>query len=81
MAGIDGVQLKVTMVGGHMTADFRLGARTVSHYALAPWQPDEAGSDLPVLLTHLRGDFFCLPFGPQGDGPPHGEPANGEWQF
>lgn len=81
VAEIDGVRLVVTMVGGHMTADFRLGARTVSPYALAPWQPDEAGADLPVLLSHLRGDFFCLPFGPQDEGPPHGEPANGEWQF
>lgn len=64
-----------------MTADFRLGDRVVSPYALAPWKPDEVSSDLPVLLTHLRGDFFCLPFGPQDDGPPHGEPANGEWQI
>jgi hypothetical protein len=80
VAEIDGVRLAVTKLGGHLTADFRLGDRVVSPYALAPWKPDEVGSDLPVLLTHLRGDFLCLPFGPQDDGPPHGDSANGEWR-
>lgn len=79
VAGVDGVKLAVTMVGGHLTADFQLGDRTVSPYAFAPWKPEDVDRDLPVLLTHLRGDFMCLPFGPQDDGPPHGDPANGEW--
>ncbi|MEJ6578634.1 MAG: hypothetical protein QNL33_15190 [Akkermansiaceae bacterium] len=76
----DLVSLAVTEAGGHMTAEFELGGRKVSPYARAPWLPDEIGGEMPVLLSHLRGDFFCLPFGPQSEGPPHGETANGEWK-
>ncbi|MEP4078637.1 hypothetical protein [Haloferula sp.] len=74
------VTLAVTREGAHMApVVFRLGEREVSPYSLSPWKPDEVDSELPVLLKVLRGDFFCLPFGPQDDGPPHGDPANGEW--
>lgn len=59
---------------------FHLPGGDVSPYALAPWQPAEF-PDLPPLLSVLRGDFFCLPFGPQEDGPPHGAPANHEWSL
>jgi hypothetical protein len=73
-------RISITQTGGHLTADFTLpSGRVVSPNAHAPWTPDEVDPDLPVLLTHLRGDFFCLPFGPQTDGPPHGDTANGEW--
>ena len=70
----------ITRSGGHLTADFTLpGGRVVSPYSLSPWTPAETDPELPVLLSHLRGDFFCLPFGPQADGPPHGDPANARW--
>lgn len=49
-----------------------------SPYALAPWLPQDHDND-PVLLNTMRGDFFCLPFGPQTDGPLHGDPANAAW--
>lgn len=76
----DLVSLHVTREGGHLApVEFKLGERTVSPYALAPWRPDEIDPELPVLLKCLRGDFLCLPFGPQPDGPPHGETANNEW--
>ena len=55
-----------------------LPGRDVSPYALAPWEPAEF-PDQPPLLAVLRGDFLCLPFGGQADGPPHGAPANAEW--
>lgn len=72
--------LAVTREGGHLTAAFTLpSGRTVSPYALAPWEPGGVDPALPVLLTHLRGDFLCLPFGPQEAGPPHGETANADW--
>lgn len=70
----------VTRTGGHLTADFTLpNGRVVSPYSLSPWAPDQVDPDLPPLLTHLRGDFLCLPFGPQVDGPPHGQSANHNW--
>lgn len=78
----DLVSLHVTRDGGHLApVGFKLGERTVSPYALAPWAPDEIDAGLPVLLKNLRGDFLCLPFGPQADGPPHGETANHEWRL
>jgi hypothetical protein len=76
------VSLHITRSGGHLApVHFTLGERVVSPYALAPWKPDGIDGDLPVLLKSLRGDFLCLPFGPQEDGPPHGETANGVWEI
>lgn len=73
------LDLHVTARGGHLApVVFHLPGRDVSPYALAPWQP--AGfPNLPPLLSVLRGDFLCLPFGGQANGPPHGDPANGIW--
>ncbi|BCX48797.1 conserved hypothetical protein [Haloferula helveola] len=74
------VSLAVTREGGMIApVEFRLGDRTVSPYSLSPWKPDEVDAGLPALLRVLRGDFFCLPFGPQEEGLPHGEPANLGW--
>jgi hypothetical protein len=75
------LDLSVTARAGHMApVVFHLPGRDVSPYALAPWQP--AGfPELPPLLSVLRGDFFCLPFGGQTNGPPHGDPANAEWSL
>ena len=76
------VSLKVTQDGAHVApVVFRLGDREVSPYSLAPWTPDTIDSELPVLLKVLRGDFLCLPFGPQDDGPPHGASANDAWDL
>lgn len=78
----DVVKIAVTKEGGHLApVVFKLGSREVSPYAVAPWLPDEAEEDLPVLLKNLRGDFLCLPFGPQQDGLPHGETANRAWHL
>ena len=75
------LDLSVTARGGHLApVVFHLPGRDVSPYALAPWEPAEF-PDMPPLLSVLRGDFLCLPFGGQVDGPPHGEPANGEWRL
>lgn len=78
----DLVFLHITEEGGHLApVSFNLEGRIVTPYALAPWQPDEVDPDLPVLLKNLRGDFLCLPFGPQDDGPPHGATANHPWKL
>lgn len=78
----DRVKVAVARDGGHLApVIFKLGEREVSPYALAPWLPDEVDQDLPVLLKNLRGDFLCLPFGPQENGQPHGETANFAWEL
>lgn len=78
----DLVSLQITRDGGMLApVAFRLGDRIVSPYSLSPWKPDEVDAELPVLLKNLRGDFFCLPFGPQENGLPHGETANCAWSL
>ena len=75
------LDLYVTARGGHLApVIFHLPNRDVSPYALAPWQPEEL-AEFPPILGVLRGDFLCLPFGGQVDGPPHGDPANAEWSL
>ncbi len=75
------VALAITARGGHLApVVFHLPGRDVSPYALAPWKPAEF-PDQPVLLSVLRGDFMCLPFSAQENGPPHGEPANAAWSL
>ncbi|HEX7260655.1 MAG TPA: hypothetical protein VF258_02480, partial [Luteolibacter sp.] len=73
------IDLDITVRGGHLApVIFHLPGRDVSPYALAPWVPSEF-AEVPPILAVLRGDFLCLPFGGQASGPPHGDPANGEW--
>lgn len=75
------LDLDLTARGGHLApVVFHLPDRDISPYALAPWQPEEY-PDQPALLSVLRGDFLCLPFGGQENGPPHGDPANAPWQL
>ncbi|HAT20141.1 MAG TPA: hypothetical protein DCS85_08300 [Verrucomicrobiales bacterium] len=78
----DCVELSVTQTAGMLApVIFRSGGSEFSPYALAPWKPDELEGSLPNLLKYLRGDFFCLPFGPQDNGDPHGDTANAEWSL
>ena len=75
------LDLNLTARGGHLAPIvFHLPGRDVSPYALAPWLPKEF-PDQPELLSVLRGDFLCLPFGGQENGPPHGDPANALWKL
>lgn len=75
------LDLHVTARAGHMApVVFHLPGRDVSPYSLSPWLPSEY-PDLPPLLSVLRGDFLCLPFGGQTAGPPHGDPANSGWSL
>jgi len=75
------LSLEITARGGHLApVIFHLAGRDVSPYALAPWAPEEF-PEIPTLLSVLRGDFFCLPFGGQKNGPPHGDTANAQWSL
>ncbi len=74
------LDLAVTERAGHLApVFFHLPKGDFSPYAIAPWKPAEY-PELPPLLSVLRGDFFCLPFGGQENGPPHGDTANAEWE-
>ncbi len=75
------LDLDLTARGGHLApVVFHLPGRDVSPYSLAPWEPAEFPEIAP-LLSVLRGDFLCLPFGGQTNGPPHGDPANARWSL
>ncbi|MEO5916978.1 MAG: hypothetical protein ABIS50_22305 [Luteolibacter sp.] len=77
--GTPEMDLYITARGGQMSpVFFHLTGRDISPYSLAPWVPAEY-PEIPPLLSVLRGDFLCFPFGGQTNGPPHGETANCEW--
>ncbi len=82
------VELCLTKTGGMMApVTFRRfgagGERSVRPYYISPWQDE--GLDLDVaVLRPLRGDFFCAPFGANGefegsDVQPHGASACESW--
>jgi len=82
-------EVAVTRLGGHMAPVVfaRGSARPIRPYHVSPWQ-EEGLADLPAaVLVPLRGDFFCLPFGGNGEAfrgerhPPHGETATEAWSF
>ena len=52
----------------------------------APWGDDlavQGDPEIPNVLMHLSGDFFCAPFGLSdvNNGPPHEWPANSPWRL
>jgi hypothetical protein len=82
------VEAFVTVQGGHMgPVVFDRKGRKIQPYSVAPWTDDEPDPGWPPLLSVLRGDFFCLPFGGNGapfhgeKHPVHGETANAKWRL
>ncbi len=77
----DAVTASITVTGAKVApVVFRSGDRTAAPYSLAPWAPGTVPG-VPPLLDALRGDFFCLPFAEQPEGPLHGEPASSDWSL
>jgi hypothetical protein len=92
-----GIELEVDLSVGHLAA-LRIesngpdGRRILEPLHRAPWRDDpaiQADEAIAPNVRRLAGDFFCAPFGKQGDGkdptsgeelPPHGWPANSRWQ-
>ena len=82
----DQVELAITELGGHMApvTFYRKDPNPVQPYHISPWQEENHQYPVPVLVP-LRGDFFCMPFGGNGDAyngekhPPHGETAGSKW--
>ena len=82
----DQVELAITELGGHMApvTFYRQESKSVQPYHISPWQEENHQYPVPVLVP-LRGDFFCLPFGGNGEAyrsekhPPHGETAGSQW--
>lgn len=82
----DEVRVALTLKGGHMApvTFFRSSANPAEPYYVSPWQGEGLAIQDPVL-QHLRGDFFCMPFGAGGTHKgvthsTHGEPASNPWQ-
>ena len=87
------VDLRVTVQGGHLTADFKSpdrgfkGNSRISPFFIAPWWKEAPGENQDEIINVLRGDFFCLPFGGNDEEyegrkyPVHGETANSCWDF
>jgi hypothetical protein len=82
------VELAITETGGMMApvVFHRNTSKPVQPYYISPWQDEKLKITTPVL-TCLRGDFFCLPFGSNTEAynrekhPAHGEVTGGKWQY
>lgn len=75
----DSVTAWMTLRGNHIApVTFHSAAGDISPYSLAPWVSGE-NPDRDAVLDVLRGDFWCLPFGEQPNGPTHGESASEPW--
>ncbi len=82
------VALAVTRLGGQMApVTFHRRTRRIAPFSVAPWAEERPPRGQPAVLTALRGDFFCLPFGGndrpwRGEHHPiHGETANATWRW
>ncbi|MSU23176.1 MAG: hypothetical protein EXS32_05050 [Opitutus sp.] len=82
------VSAHLTKLGGQLgPVNFRVGKKTVTPYAVAPWAEEAVAPGLPAILRALRGDFFCAPFGGNAtpwrgeQHPVHGETANANWRL
>lgn len=92
-----GIELEVDLTVGHLSA-LRVesngpgGRRILEPLHRAPWRDEpaiQADQSIAPNVRRLAGDFFCAPFGRQGDGtdpvsgealPSHGWPGNSRWQ-
>jgi hypothetical protein len=85
----DHVTAHITRLGGQFgPVTFRIGGRETQPFSVAPWAEEAPAPGTPPLLTALRGDFFCCPFGIdrgkpyRGQAtPPHGETCNAVWKL
>ena len=83
----DQVEMAVTVKGGHMApvTFYRKSDLPVQPYFISPWQYEKGPKVEPKILSMLRGDFFCLPFGGGKHGgveyPAHGQPAGEAWKL
>lgn len=82
----DRVRVYLSVLGGHLTADFRCGEKTVNPYFVAPWWQEAPADGLPEMINVMRGDFFGFPFGVNDEPyegktyPVHGPTSNGHWE-
>ena len=83
----DGIKVMVDLVAGHIRSlEIDHDGHLIKPLHTAPWVDDpivQNDPDIPVVLKHLSGDFFCAPFGESDvdGGPPHGWSANSPWRF
>lgn len=77
---------RVTEIGGHVTAEFQLGGKTVDPFFVAPWWGEGRKELAGTCDDPLRGVFFCFPFGMSGNygginRPCHGFVPARAWEF
>jgi len=85
----DEIELAVTQLGAHIApvTFCRHDRKPVQPYYVNPWHDENLGNLPAPVMVPLRGDFFCLPFGGNGEAfqgesqPPHGEVAGSLWNL
>lgn len=83
----EGIKITLDLAAGHLRSlEIDHDGHLIKPLHTAPWVDDAAVQNdpgIPVVLKHLSGDFFCVPFGESDvdGGPPHGWSANSSWRF
>lgn len=62
------------------TGMHRFRAGGIDPFHAVPWMEEEMPDGTPPHLGRMQGDFFCAPFGIEGEAPLHGWPANASWE-
>ena len=81
-----GVNLTLDLAVGHIRSFVvTRDGRRITPLHTAPWVEEVAIAEDPEILPDLKflsGDFFCAPFAASDveEAPPHGWPANSEWE-
>ena len=63
------------------TGMHRFDAGGIDPFHAVPWMGEAMPEGTPPHLASMEGDFFCAPFGLEGDAPLHGWPANAPWEL
>lgn len=85
----DKIDLFITANGGHIApVNFCIDTETpVQPYYISPWQNEGLTGFGDPILVPLRGNWFGMPFGGNGEAvngekhPAHGEVASSKWNF
>ena len=60
----ENIRISLQDIGAMLTAGFRIGDRWISPLFIPHWHHQEIEDS---FLQHMKGDFFCVPFGQAGE--------------
>lgn len=81
------ISIYISIQGGNMVATFKNREKEINPFFVAPWWNEARIDNGEGLISNLRGEFFCFPFGGNAESYEgkkyllHGQSANDNWEF